>query len=264
MSAILDVLRAHGICTKADTSSISGGCISDAFKLATDSGDIFVKTHNARNAVVMFEGEKESLQAISEAVPNFAPKPLCVGILPKGGAFLATTFLQLSKSSTPDMQVLFAKKLAKLHSTESPNGMFGFPVVTMCGSTEQDNEWEKDWETFFRERRLRPMLSKCLQDNPGDVELRKLGEVVIDKVIHHLLKDIEVRPVLIHGDLWSGNWGVDLNDGPVVFDPSCCYGHNEMEFSILTMFGSPGHAFFREYYSHHPRLEPGYEHRQGF
>lgn len=190
-------------------------------------------------------GEKESLEAIAEAVLGFAPKPLLVGSLPNGGAFLVTTFLQLSGSHDSRMQVLFARRLAQLHSTCSPNGKFGFSVVTMCGTTEQDNTWENDWETFFRERRLKPMIDKCLKKYPNDFKLRELGETVIDKVIHHFLRDIEVKPVLIHGDLWSGNWGVDSIKGePVVYDPCSYYAHNEMELSILTMFGSPGSGTF--------------------
>jgi fructosamine-3-kinase len=49
-------------------------------------------------------------------------------------------------------------------------------------------------------------------------------------VIPLLLDDIEPRPkpVIIHGDLWSGNVGVARHTGsPVIFDPSSCYGHNE-------------------------------------
>ena len=181
------------------------------------------------------------MNAIDKAVPGFAPKPLCFGALPDGGAFLVTTYMRLSTSHSVSIQKLFGRKLAEMHSSQSPNGKFGFPVVTMCGITEQDNTWEDYWPTFYKERRLRPILKKCLQNNPGDNELRRLCEIVIDKVVDHIMKDIEIKPVLIHGDLWSGNWGVNLDaDEPVVYDPSSCYGHNEYEFGILTMFGSPG------------------------
>ncbi|RHZ78126.1 hypothetical protein Glove_167g82 [Diversispora epigaea] len=260
-SVILDALRANGICTKIISATSESSGLNNAFKLRTDSGDIFVKINNDKNSQVMFEGEKESLEAISEAVPGFAPKPLCVGTLPNGGAFLVTTFLQISGSP---VQELFARKLAQLHSTYSPNGKFGFSVATMCGTTEQDNTWENDWETFFRERRLKSMIDKCLKKYSSDFRLRELGEIVINKVIHYLLQDIEVKPVLIHGDLWSGNWGVNtIKKEPIVYDPCSYYGHNEMELSILTMFGSPGPIFFKEYHKHHPRQEPRFEDRQG-
>jgi protein-ribulosamine 3-kinase len=190
---------------------------------------------------VFISGETESLNAICKAVPGFAPKPLDFGTLPGGGAFLVTTYMRLSTSHSVSIQTLFGRKLAEMHSSRSPNGKFGFPVVTMCGTTEQDNTWEDDWPTFYKERRLRPILKKCLQNNPEDNELRRLCEIVMDKVVDHIMKDIEVKPVLIHGDLWSGNWGVNLDaNEPVVYDPSSFYGHSEYEFGILTMFGSPG------------------------
>ncbi|PKY53770.1 Ketosamine-3-kinase [Rhizophagus irregularis] len=261
---ILETLQNNGICTKVlNKTALSGGCLNDAFKLSTDTGNVFVKTNSGSNSRLMFEGESESLNAIHEAVPGFAPKPLCFGTLPNEGAFIVTTYIRLSTSNSASIQILFARKLAEMHSSQSPNGKFGFPVMTMCGITEQDNTWEVDWPTFYKERRLRPILEKCLQNNPGDSELRRLGEIVIDKVVDHIMKDIEIKPVLIHGDLWSGNWGVNLDaNEPVIYDPSSCYGHNEYELGILTMFGSPGSEFFREYHKYHPRQEPYFEQRQ--
>jgi len=55
-----------------------------------------------------------------------------------------------------------------------------------------------------------------------------------------LLDDIQPppRPVIIHGDLWSGNVGVNSATAKtVVFDPSSCYAHNEFELGICGMFG---------------------------
>ncbi|CAG8626914.1 20375_t:CDS:2 [Cetraspora pellucida] len=261
---ISNILSSNGICTKIfNISPISGGCVSSAFKFSTDNGDFFVKTSKTQNSKMMFEGEAESLRAIVAAVPGFTSQPLYVGSLLSGGAFLVTTFFRLSTSHAKNVQILLGQKLSTLHMTESPNGLFGFPVVTMCGTTEQDNTWEKDWETFYKKRRLSPIINKCLQNNPWDTELRKLGDIVIDKVVHHLLKDVEVKPVLIHGDLWSGNWGINsVTNEPVIFDPASFYGHNEMELSIMTMFGSPSRDFFNEYHTHHPRQEPAFKQRQ--
>ena len=50
-------------------------------------------------------------------------------------------------------------------------------------------------------------------------------------------------PVVIHGDLWSGNKGKGVIGGEgaveeVVFDPSAVYGHSEYELGIMNMFVS--------------------------
>lgn len=49
----------------------------------------------------------------------------------------------------------------------------------------------------------------------------------------------EVRPRLIHGDLWSGN----LLRGPggrwYLVDPSIAFGNPEQDLAMLELFGSP-------------------------
>jgi fructosamine-3-kinase len=45
---------------------------------------------------------------------------------------------------------------------------YGFPVPTHCGATQLDNTWEKDWATFYRERRLGDMVRR-LRDEEVDV-----------------------------------------------------------------------------------------------
>jgi fructosamine-3-kinase len=57
--AIIEALRDNGICTKVlNKSELSGGCLNDAFKLSTDTGDVFVKTNSGPNSHVMFEGKE--------------------------------------------------------------------------------------------------------------------------------------------------------------------------------------------------------------
>lgn len=78
-----------------------------------------------------------------------------------------------------------------------------------------------------------------------------------------------VTPVIVHGDLWSGNVGVgkicrvssgqfDEEEvvGDVVYDPSSCYAHNEFELGIMKMFGGFGGQFYKEYHRIVPKTEP--------
>ena len=61
-----------------------------------------------------------------------------------------------------------------------------------------------------------------------------------DRAVPKLLSDITPapRPVILHGDLWSGNVGYDKKtSSAVVFDPSSYWGHNEAELGITRMFG---------------------------
>jgi protein-ribulosamine 3-kinase len=43
--------------------------------------------------------------------------------------------------------------------------------------------------------------------------------------LENLLRDPVGDPSLLHGNLWSGNVGVDTRGQPVMVDPAPYYGH---------------------------------------
>lgn len=69
-------------------------------------------------------------------------------------------------------------------------------------------------------------------------------------------------PVVVHGDLWSGNasYGtIGTKSGEaedVIYDPSACYAHSEFELGIMKMFGGFGGDFLKEYHQLCPKMEP--------
>jgi fructosamine-3-kinase len=76
----------------------------------------------------------------------------------------------------------------------------------------------------------------------------------------HLNGGKGVTPVVVHGDLWTGNQGRGvIGKGgmeEIVFDPSSCYAHSEYEVGIMRMFGGFDGAFFEEYHKLKPKDEP--------
>jgi len=190
-----------------------------------------------------------------------------------GKYFLVTDFLELGSSATGGSGLSLAAKLAKLHThtTPIPNGfdkpMFGFPVPTCCGATEQDNSWKESWGDFYANNRLRSVLKAGIRNNGQDKELSNLVEKVASTVVPRLLGDNHLKgviPVVIHGDLWSGNHGRGRIAGKggaeeVVYDPSSVYGHSEYELGIMRMFGGFGSSFWREYEQLVPKSEPAEE-----
>jgi fructosamine-3-kinase len=187
--------------------------------------------------------------------------------------FLVTDFLDLrpaSSSDTPGSGVSFAAKLAKLHSTPAPipegfgRPMYGFPVTTCCGETPQDNSWKESWAEFYAENRLRSIHRAAVENNGPDKALADAVEMTASKVVPRLIGDGHVegmKPVVIHGDLWSGNRSSGKIEGKtgvedVVFDPSAVYGHSEYELGIMRMFGGFGSRFFAEYEKLVPKAEP--------
>ncbi|EFJ43176.1 hypothetical protein VOLCADRAFT_66217, partial [Volvox carteri f. nagariensis] len=132
---------------------------------------------------------------------------------------------------------------------------FGFPVDNTIGGTPQINTWSYDWEEFFRDRRLQPQLQMT-----GDTQLKRMGENLCSN-LHTFFEGIEVRPSVLHGDLWSGNIG-SVGGQPAVFDPATYYGHHEAEFGMSWCAGEGGFspAFYSAYHDLIPRA-PGFERR---
>jgi len=95
-------------------------------------------------------------------------------------------------------------------------------------------------------------------------ELCSRGEEIREQVIPKLLGPLKIQPVLLHGDLWSGNVGAERTTNlPCIFDPSSFYGHNEADLAIARIFGGFSPAFFSTYHAHRPKSEPvdQYSHR---
>lgn len=199
-----------------------------------------------------------------------------------GTYFLVTDFIDLSShfrssSSGTASGLSLAQKLARLHSTPAPTpegcekAQFGFPVHTACGDTMQDNTFCSSWEDFFRERRLGHILRAAEKNNGSDEDLSRIVARVMLEVVPRLLRSghlqqsngEEIVPVLVHGDLWSGNHTrgiMDVESGSVeevVFDPSACYAHGEYEWGIMRMFGGFGGGFEKEYWKELGKLKGG-------
>ncbi|KAF2839187.1 Ketosamine-3-kinase [Patellaria atrata CBS 101060] len=262
-----------------------GGCSSaSTLRITTKLSDgkemnWFMKTGTGKDAEIMFEGEYASFRALHAACPTICPDAYGWGRFTSSPStyFLVEDFLRLtSRSSSGSSGTSLATNLARLHTTPAPipenysKPMFGFPVTTCCGDTPQDNSWKEDWAEFFGENRLRFILARSEMANGSDAGLRELVEQTISQVVPRLLSASHlnngegVTPVVVHGDLWSGNAsrgsiGDSTSVQDVVFDPSSCYAHSEYELGIMRMFGGFGKAFLREYHEICPKTEPSEE-----
>lgn len=286
-SALISLLKLDP--AQTTVSSAGGGGMSSAStsKITTKLADgsqmqYFMKTGKGKEAEDMFEGEHQSLNAIHNAVPTLCPKSFGHGRLEdsKGMSFLVTDFLDLtgrtSGRGAPSSGMSLAQKLAKLHTTPAPTPegydkpQFGFPATTCCGDTPQDNTYTASWADFYANRRLRFIMNQSKKSNGADKQLEGLVEQTCTAVIPRLIGDNHlnngqgIRPVVIHGDLWSGNASRGKLPGmaepeDIVFDSSACYAHSEFELGIMKMFGGFGGSFLSDYHKSVPKTEPSGE-----
>ncbi|KAF2146322.1 uncharacterized protein K452DRAFT_324291 [Aplosporella prunicola CBS 121167] len=270
----------------ASVSSAGGGGMSSAStsKITATLPDgtekqFFMKTGKGKDAAVMFEGEHASLNALHSSVPSLCPQSFGYGQFASdpSTSFMVTDFLHLTSrlaSRASGSTETLAQKLAKLHTTPAPvpagydRPMFGFPVTTCCGDTPQENGFKASWADFYAEHRLRFILRQSEANNGKDKELHDLVEATASRVVPRLIGDEHlnggkgVTPVVVHGDLWSGNASSGTIGGKggavqeVVYDPSACYAHSEYELGIMKMFGGFGGAFMNEYHELCPKTEP--------
>jgi protein-ribulosamine 3-kinase len=182
---------------------------------------------------------------------------------------LTSRFSSSSSASAPSL----AAKLAKLHNTPAPppsgesSPKFGFPITTCCGNTPQDNSFKSSWAEFYAENRLLFILKRSEKTNGPDEDLRSLVEKTCNKVVPRLLGDDHlnngkgITPVIVHGDLWSGNASLGKLPGmqapeDIIYDSSACYAHSEFELGIMGMFGGFGGSFLKVYHEMVPKTEP--------
>ncbi|KAG7009432.1 hypothetical protein G7Y79_00002g005470 [Physcia stellaris] len=79
------------------------------------------------------------------------------------------------------------------------------------------------------------MVARDQERNGEWKEFKIVCDLVLEKVVPRLLEPLQsegrnIKPCLIHGDLWDENTATDMETGePFVFDAGSMYAHNEYE-----------------------------------
>jgi len=235
--------------------SLGGGCINNALKLNTNIGAFFMKW-NANGPADLFAREAESLLELRKAAKGqiVVPEVFATKEVADDPGFLVQEFLP-SKNTTFIDEEKLGRGLALIHKYSAPN--FGFYNNNYCGATNQVNSWKENWIDFFRENRLQYLLNLIQNRNPLSVSESKIFDRLLD-LIPELLP-ASVKPVLIHGDLWGGNYMIS-EKGPALIDPASYYADREMEMGIMTLFGGFSDRFYAAYNEVIP-LEADWEER---
>lgn len=190
------------------------------------------------------------MKAIQSFAPHLVPRPVAKGSWRDSPTehFLLLEYHDLDLGPT-DFSAL-PLEIAKLHlSSQGSRTTFGFPHPTYHGWLEQYNREADSWETFFsgalsRSFSLYKDVVNKINPLEWEAELEIQMQVLLNIVIPRLLRPLEsgphpIKPTLLHGDLWQGNFGIDKKTlRPMVFDPCCFWGHNECK-SFFRMASLP-------------------------
>ncbi|GAB2601892.1 fructosamine kinase family protein [Ramlibacter solisilvae] len=208
-----------------------------------------------RGQPAVLKAEAEGLQALAATHTIRVPQVL---ELEEGRGQLSLEWLDLA---TPDAAFgeRFGHALAALHLHPCLPG-YGWTSDNFIGATPQVNTPSHDWLDFWRESRIRPMLAR-LTARGCPAQLAPAVEHVMETMPALFDDGYQPRPSLVHGDLWSGNWGMLADGTPVIFDPCVSYSDREAELAMMELFGSPPASFWRAY-QQTAGLHPGYARRR--
>ncbi len=232
---------------------VHGGDIHNAWRIEFSNKKLFLK-RNIRNKKFL-EFEKYCLQNLRKYINQ---ENL---VIPEVIAYKNIKNIEILLIKWIDMHNFDQKKLGKglgelhLKSAESNPKMFGFPVEGFIGTSDQKKGLEDNWIDCFLNLRIIPQLLS-LESRILDKEIiNKVKEKIKLELLHH-------KPInaLVHGDLWSGNTGMDKNGKGVIFDPASWWADNEVDIAMTKLFGGFRKEFYEEYHRIFP-LKNGFEKR---
>lgn len=236
--------------------SLSGGCISDAFKITTEKNKQYFLKYNSSSANDMFIKEAHGLMELEKANAIRIPE-----VLSFDEDYILLELIQ-SGSKTKNFFEEFGKQFAEMHKHSSET--LGFYEDNYIGSNPQinipDEKEKSDWTSFYFNKRI--LFQFRLAEKLGNsTEALRKGISKLEDRIEDILSHKEEKPSLLHGDLWGGNYMVDENGNAVLIDPAVYYGHREADLGMTKLFGGFSSEFYRAYNETFP-LEDGFEYRE--
>jgi protein-ribulosamine 3-kinase len=229
--------------------ALGASAFCDTWEARQGRERLFVKSAPQRGASMLL-AEADGLRALAATRTIRVPKVEALIARSDGGLILVLEWLQLARQDA-EFGFRFGQALAALHAHGCPHDppAFGWPTDNFIGATPQRNAplqepTRSGWIAFMRTARLGAMRDRVRKTTP---ELAAAVDAVIDALPTLLAEGYEPRPALIHGDLWSGNWGM-LGDGtPVIFDPAVSCSDPEAEIAMMELFGSAPSGFHAAY-----------------
>jgi len=232
---------------------VHGGDINKAYCLFTSAGKYFLKVNDKNEYPLMFEKEANGLDKLREHCTLIIP-----GVIKHGSCgdqqYLLLEWLEKGFPKK-DTWEKFGQGLALMH--QQPQEYFGLNEDNYIGSLNQNNDRHNEWDSFYAERRIMPLVKKLF--DAGSFSSTNIKDA---EFFCTMIQDIfpSEPPSLLHGDLWAGNYMISSSGYATIFDPAVYFGHREMDIGMTKLFGGFDRRFYGAYNESYP-LEKGWEKR---
>lgn len=229
-------------------SSIGGGSVNYTYRIKTRKQSFFCKINSLADFPGMFDAEQHGLALLAQQqvirVPRIVANEQINGIQ----ILILEWIEQGGKSDT--FWETFGRQLAALHHVQHDE--CGLASDNYMGALPQHNTPTGSWTEFFIHQRLQPQVKLALSHQM----LEPAHAAQFEKLYQRLGVIFPAEPpVLLHGDLWSGNFLCDEKGKPVLIDPAVYYGHRSMDMAMTTLFGGFDASFYESYNYHFPLPE---------
>ncbi|WP_018257486.1 fructosamine kinase family protein [Halomicrobium katesii] len=213
---------------------LDGGMVGDVFRVELADGRVAVAKTGEHDLSI--EGRMLSYLATESDLP--VPE-----VYHADADLLCIEYVAGTSTITPAVERDAARQLADLHRVAGR--AFGFPFDTLTGPVSQPNPWTERWVSFYRDQRVRSICDRASRAGALSDELATRVERACAD-FESLLSEPET-PALLHGDAWRTNLLTDGRRVTAFLDPTCYYGHPEVELAYVDWTETFGDAFFDRY-----------------
>ena len=240
---------------------IRGGDVNEAWKLhLSDGTELFMKTNGNRNAD-FFKAEGDGIKAIADTNTIAVPKIYGYGTDEERNLSFLIMEVIAKAEKGENFWSNFAESLAAMHKSPTEQfvegGKYGLFEDNYIGAGKQINTPKDTWVEFFAECRLKVMYER-VKDVLADADRNRI-EYILSEPEKYLVEPL--RPSLVHGDLWSGNFIVGADGRAWLMDPAVYVGNAEVDIAMTELFGGFRFEFYQEYHKV-GLIMPGYEDRR--
>tara|TARA_S200000501_G_scaffold349475_1_gene365609 strand:+ start:568 stop:1446 length:879 start_codon:yes stop_codon:yes gene_type:complete len=250
---VSEICNQIGEASPKSIKQVCGGNIHQSWQIEFNNAKFFLKRNTRKTKFLKFE---ESCLKNLQKYINYENL-----IIPKVFSYVEVNNIELLLMEWIDMNNCNQQKLGKglgemhIESNKFNPKSFGYHNHGYIGTTNQIKGWEKNWIECFINLRIEPQLA-ILEKNFLEIDIKSK----IKSKIKSELYDHNPFNALVHGDLWSGNVGVNQTNKGVIFDPACWWADCEVDIAMTRLFGNFGSEFYENYHKCVP-LKKGFEKR---